>query len=82
MGKFAIIYFNLETTMGIVKKLIEEDHSLEECNADIHQDCIEGLARVMCDLSSDQFTALCYKAGVQKSEVVAYNQAKGFADGK
>ena len=58
--------------MGIVKKLLEEDHSLEECNADIYQDCVEGLAKVMCDLSSDQFTALCYKAGVQKSEVIIF----------
>lgn len=58
--------------MGIVKKLLEEDHSLEECNADIHQDCIEGLAKVMFDLSKDQFSALCYKAGATKSEVIKF----------
>ena len=72
LGKFAHDYFNREFSMGIVKKLLEEDSSLDECNADIYQDCIEGLAKVMCDLSSDQFTALCYKAGVQKSEVIKF----------
>ena len=72
MGKFAINYFSREFSMGIVKKLLEEDHSLEECNADIHQDCIEGLAKVMFDLSKDQFSALCYKAGIEKSEVIKF----------
>ena len=72
LGKFAINYFNLETTMGIVKKLLEEDHSLEECNADIYQDCVEGLAKIMFDLSKDQFSALCYKAGIDKSEVIKF----------
>tara|TARA_R110002020_G_scaffold74463_8_gene190477 strand:+ start:327 stop:560 length:234 start_codon:yes stop_codon:yes gene_type:complete len=72
MGKFAINYFNREFSMGIVKKLVEEDHSLEECNADIHQDCIEGLAKIMFDLSSDQFSALCYKTGIDKLEVIKF----------
>ena len=76
MGKFAINYFNREFSMGIVKKLVEEDSSLDECNADIYQDCIEGLAKIMYDLSSDQFTALCYKAGVTKSEVISYKNRK------
>ena len=76
LGKFAINYFNLETTMGIVKTLVEDDFSLEECNADIHQDCVEGLAKIMFDLSKDQFTALCYKVGVTKSEVIAFKNRK------
>ena len=72
LGKFAINYFNLENSMGIVKTLVEDDISLEECNADIHQDCVEGLAKIMFDLSKDQFTALCYKAGIDKSEVIQF----------
>ena len=76
LGKFALNHFNREFSMGIVKKLLEEDSSLDECNADIYQDCIEGLAKVIFDLSSDQFSALCYKAGVTKSEVVAYKNRK------
>jgi len=30
----------------------------------------------MFDLSKDQFTALCYKVGVTKSEVIAFKNRK------